>query len=131
MQLTQNFTKSEFDSKDGAVMPQEVLKNIKELARNLQVLRDVLGKRITINSGYRSPAYNAQIRGAASNSQHMYGRAADIVVQGIAPEKVAQTIETLIAQGKMKQGGLAVYDSFVHYDIRGQKARWDYRLKKK
>lgn len=105
MQLTQNFTKSEFDSKDGAVMPQEVLKNIKELARNLQVLRDVLGKRITINSGYRSPAYNAQIRGAASNSQHMYGRAADIVVQGIAPEKVAQTIENRTRENETRRFG--------------------------
>jgi hypothetical protein len=44
MKLTENFSKSEFDSKDGAAMPLEVLQNIKELANNLQVLRDHLGK---------------------------------------------------------------------------------------
>lgn len=131
MQLTKDFNKREFDSKDGSAMPADILKNVKELAANLQVLRDFVGKPITINSGYRSKAYNATIRGAASNSQHIYGCAADIVVQGMKPEKVGQIIENLINQGKMKQGGLAIYDTFVHYDTRGNKARWDYRLKKK
>jgi len=40
MKLTDNFSKKEFDSKDGAEMPPEVLENIKELALNLQVIRD-------------------------------------------------------------------------------------------
>jgi len=30
----------------------------------------------------------------------------------------------------MKQGGLGLYDSFVHYDVRGVKARWDFRKNK-
>ncbi|GIZ16626.1 YcbK family protein [Capnocytophaga catalasegens] len=130
MQLTRNFTKVEFDSKYGATMPADVLKNIQELAKNLQVLRDFLGKKITINSGYRRPKYNATIKNASPKSQHILGKAADIVVQGLKPEDVAQTIEKLIAQGKLKQGGIGVYDTFVHCDIRGTKARWDFRLKK-
>jgi hypothetical protein len=55
MKLTNNFSKSEFDSKDGAEMPDDVLENVKKLAGYLQILRDHLGKSIKINSGYRSP----------------------------------------------------------------------------
>lgn len=131
MQLTKNFTKAEFDSKDKAEMPVAVFKNIQQLANNLQVLRDFIGKKITINSGYRSQKYNATIKNASPKSQHILGKAADIVVEGVNPEVVAQTIEKLIAQGKLKQGGVGIYDTFVHYDIRGSKARWDFRLKKK
>lgn len=54
MQLTKNFNKIEFDSKDGANMPKSVLENIKIVAHNLQVLRDHIKKPIHINSGYRS-----------------------------------------------------------------------------
>lgn len=128
-QLTNNFSKSEFDSKDGSTMPADVLKNIQELAKNLQVLRDFLGKKITINSGYRSPKYNATIKNASPNSQHILGKAADIVIQGVSPKKVAQTIENLIKEGKMKQGGIGIYKTFTHYDIRGVKARWDFSKK--
>lgn len=126
MQLTTNFKKSEFDSKDGATMPSSVLANIKILAQNLQVLREVLNKEIHINSGYRSASYNAKIDGA-KNSQHLVGKAADISVKGVSPQQVYQTIEQLILQGKMRQGGLGLYENFVHYDFRGKKVRWDYR----
>jgi len=123
MKLTENFSKSEFDSKDGAAMPLEVLQNIKELANNLQVLRDHLGKSISINSGYRSPSHNKKIGGAKA-SQHLLGTAADIVVKGMQPSEVAKAIVQLIGEGKMKEGGLKAYATFTHYDIRGTKARW-------
>lgn len=126
--LTKNFKKSEFDSRDGAEMPPEVLENITKLAQNLQVLRDHLNKPIKINSGYRSPEYNARLRakssGVAKNSQHIKGRAADIVISGLTPRQVAQELEKLIAAGKILQGGIGIYPTFTHYDIRGNKARW-------
>ena len=121
--LTANFSLEEFKCKDGSDIPNDVLPNIIELAKNLQVLRDYLGKSITINSGYRSPKYNAKI-GGVKNSQHVKGKAADIVVKGMTPKEVALVIEGLIEKGKMKQGGLGIYPNFTHYDIRGTKARW-------
>ena len=123
MKLTKNFSLSEFQSKCGREMPDDVKQNIQKLANSLQVLRDKLGKSITINSGYRSPKHNAKI-GGAKNSQHLTGKAADIAVQGFTPKQVAETIENLISQGKMTQGGLGVYSTWIHYDIRGTKARW-------
>lgn len=43
----------------------------------LQPLRDTVGTPIIINSGYRCPFVNKQVKGA-SDSAHLYGRAADI-----------------------------------------------------
>src|SRR5690606_8351720 len=39
---------------------------------------------IVLNSGYRTPERNRTIEGAAVNSQHIHGRAADIVIPGIS-----------------------------------------------
>lgn len=121
--LTNNFSLEEFKCKDGSDIPNDILPNIIQLAKNLQVLRDYLGKSIIINSGYRSPKYNAKI-GGVKNSQHVKGKASDIVVKGMTPKEVASAIENLINQGKMMQGGLGIYPNFTHYDIRGIKARW-------
>ena len=121
--LTNNFTLQEFNSKCGRDIPNNVLPNIIQLAKNLQVLRDAVGKSITITSGYRSPQHNKKI-GGAKDSQHVKGMAADIKVAGMTPKEVALVIEGLIESGKMKQGGIGIYPSWVHYDIRGTKARW-------
>lgn len=121
--MTKNFTLSEFNCKSGAPMPLAVRANIERLANSLQVLRDWFGQPITINSGYRSPEHNKKIGGVV-RSQHVEGTGADIVVKGRTPQQVYDEIETLIALGKMEQGGLKAYDLFLHYDIRGVKARW-------
>jgi uncharacterized protein YcbK (DUF882 family) len=121
--LTNNFTLQEFNSKCGRDIPNNVLPNIIQLAKNLQVLRDAVGKSISITSGYRSPQHNKKI-GGAKDSQHVKGMAADIKVAGMTPKEVVLVIEGLIESGKMKQGGIGIYASWVHYDIRGTKARW-------
>jgi len=121
--LSKNFTLDEFASKDGAQTPPEVLENLRVLAKNLQVLRDELGKSIKINSGYRSPAHNKAV-GGVKNSMHVKGKAADIVVTGLTSTELAAVIFKLIEQKKMRQGGVGIYPNFVHYDIRGTKARW-------
>jgi len=126
MRLTKNFTQREFRSKDGANMPLDVLENIKELACNLQVLRDLLGESIKINSGWRSEAHNKAV-GGVKTSQHVLGKASDIKVKGIETDDLYLLIESLIEQGEMKEGGLGLYNSFVHYDIRGTRARWNYK----
>lgn len=53
-------------------------RNLIKLVENvLDPLRELYGKPIKINSGYRSPKVNAAI-GGAKNSEHMTGCAADI-----------------------------------------------------
>lgn len=128
--MTEHFKKEEFRSKDGAHFPYKVKQNLKVLAEQLEVLREHFQKPININSGYRSPEHNAKV-GGAENSQHLLGKAADLVINGITPDEVADAIEFLIDNKMMKQGGLGRYNSFTHYDIRGKKSRWDKRPKKK
>jgi uncharacterized protein YcbK (DUF882 family) len=123
MRITENFSLSEFDCKDGSELPTALLPNVLDLADNLQVLRDYLGVPISINSAYRSLEHNRKIKGS-TKSQHLLAKAADIVVESKTPDEVANIIKYLISEGKMVQGGLKAYDTFTHYDIRGYKARW-------
>ena len=124
MKLTDNFSLNEFNSKDGAEMPAEVLENCLKLAVNLQTIRDEAGCAIHINSAYRSPEHNKRI-GGVKNSQHTKGTAADLVSRKHTPNQLYDLIENLIERGKISQGGLGLYRSFVHYDIRKTRARWD------
>lgn len=125
-QLTKNFNKREFNSKDGKRMPVDVFLNIQVLAHQLQVIRDTINSPLNINSAYRSPEHNRRI-GGVPNSQHLLGNAADITSRDFTPTQLYSIIEGLIEQGKILEGGLGLYNGFVHYDIRGHKARWDYR----
>ena len=123
MQVTKNFNLNEFNSKCGRPMPENIKKNIIEMIHNLQVIRDEVKVPISITSGYRSPEHNAKVKGA-KDSQHVKGTAVDFKVQGLKPKEVAVIVERLIKDGKIKQGGIGIYPSWVHYDIRGVKARW-------
>lgn len=122
MKLTTNFSLSEFNKRNYNV-PTDVLRNLIELAKNLQVLRDEVKKPIKITSGYRPAELNAKV-GGASKSRHITGQAADFKIEGYTPKQVAAVIEKLIAAGKMKQGGIGTYSTWIHYDVRGTAARW-------
>ena len=87
--ISKNFTLEEMlssatakDKKiDNSPTP-EARKNIQSLVDNtLQPVRDLYGKNIHINSGYRCPALNKAVGGAV-NSQHTEGKAADITTGG-------------------------------------------------
>lgn len=126
MKLTPNFSLSEFGCKDGTAVPQKYIANVTKLAKNLQVLRDHVKKPVVLNSAYRSPAYNRKIGGAPA-SQHLTASASDIRIAGMTSKQVHATILQLIAEGKMHNGGLGLYNNFVHYDIRSKPTRWDLR----
>jgi uncharacterized protein YcbK (DUF882 family) len=129
--LTENFQLMEFECHDGTPVPEEYYSNVAELAENLQILRDRLidiyghDIPITIISGYRPTKYNKSV-GGADNSQHLYAKAADISSDSVQATAIEGAIRKLISSGDMKEGGLSLYKKkgFVHYDIRGHKARW-------
>ena len=124
--MTENFKKSEFYCKCGCDMPEDVLVNITKLASQLQYIRDNVAMPITINSAYRCEAHNKSV-GGSENSQHILGKAADIVINGLDP--VLDTydyLDDLMLTGEILQGGLGMYQSFTHYDFRKNKSRWNY-----
>ncbi len=123
MKLTANFSLSEFECKCGCEMPDDVFDNVKELAKSLQILRDKIKKPIKVNSSYRCLSHNKNI-GSKSTSQHVLGKAADIVVKELKPNEVADIADQLMDKGLFKMGGVGRYNTFTHVDIRGKKARW-------
>ena len=127
--LTRNFNLSEFRCKDGTGVPLEYLCNVRVLATNLQVIRAKIGQPLVIVSGYRTPEYNRTCGGAA-NSYHLDAQAADIRCGGLSPVELHAVIRDLIASGYVHDGGLGLYDTFVHYDIRAVPYRWDERKRK-
>lgn len=126
MELTKNFNLAEFKCNDGTEVPGAYVCNVAKVAQNLQVLRDYVKKPIIINSAYRTPGYNKRIGGAVK-SQHLTASAADIKIPGMTSKQVHETILTLISLGKMHNGGVGLYNTFVHYDVRGVPTRWDLR----
>lgn len=110
-----NFKVKEFACNDGS---DEILIDGR-LVRYLQRERDLYGP-TTINSGYRTPAYNAKV-GGVPNSQHVQGKASDTVCKNGSPLEVAMTAEA------MGMGGIGLYSSFTHIDTRDGKSRWDQR----
>ena len=120
--LSPHFRVQEFRCKDGSD-PVFVDTALVEL---LEQLRAHFGKAVTITSGYRTPAHNAKA-GGTRFSQHLYGRAADIRVQGASVEEVAACAERLLHGC----GGVGRYPAkagraagWVHVDTRAEKARW-------
>lgn len=120
--MTKNFKIEEFECKCGCVMPEFVKINVAELAENLQVLRDIVG-RLDLTNAYRCKEHNADV-GGSSDSQHLKGKAADIKSKTITPTKMAIIVDDLMKIEKFKLGGIGIYNTFTHLDIRGYRARW-------
>ena len=95
--------------------------------------------RLSVNSGFRPPAYNAGVSGAASNSRHQYGDAADVRIDvdgdGRFSAKELRLVTKAVEQVERAHpdlaGGLGLYTSkrfsqpYVHIDARGKRARWN------
>lgn len=123
--VTTHFSRHEFDCKDGTVYPYEWLeKRLIPLCYALEKIRALTNQPLKVNSGFRTAAYNAKLEGSAVKSQHVQGRAADIKLGGMTSRQLYTAICNLIKQGEIPEGGIGLYRTFVHYDIRGTKARW-------
>lgn len=105
------------------VMDRRLLALLVRLREKLEVGGN---RRIDLISGYRSPATNAALRsaggahtGVASQSQHMLGKATDIMVPGVTLDRLHGAA---LALGG---GGVGYYprDGFVHVDT-GRVRHW-------
>lgn len=116
--LSTNFKVREFRCQDGS----DVILVAPELVTVLQKIRTHFARPVTITSAYRTPTHNKRENGEPF-SQHLYGTAADIVVTGVTPAKVAAYVETLMPN----KGGIGIYTKrgFTHIDVRKKKSRWN------
>ena len=73
-------------------------------------------KPIILTSGYRTEHTNSKTEGAARNSMHLYGKAADIHMEGIPINYLARLMR--ISGG----AGIGFYSNFVHVDTWKERA---------
>lgn len=127
--LSKHFVVEEFDCNDGTRVQRRDYSGLSYLCRvYLEPLRKKYGS-VHINSGYRTRAYNARI-GGESNSFHIYtmhdgnDQAADITCARGNPRDWHRTLNTIRARKRNGRGGLGLYNTFVHVDVRDYKADW-------
>lgn len=108
------------DVKDGGAAVQIDHRLLVVLANTQSALCDALGRPCpwVVTSGYRTPSHNRHIERASSASMHMFGRAADLQMPGVAPSVVAAAAKLAGA------GGVGVYPGFTHVDVGAPNRIW-------
>ena len=116
--ISEHFLRSEFQCKCGCGYDTAD----SELVLMLESIRAHFGQPITITSACRCPSHNERVGGSA-NSQHLYGRAADIVIRDHTVEQMYKLADSV---NLFRFGGIGVYpdDRFIHVDVRTHRARW-------
>lgn len=126
--LSEHFAASEFACHHCGCGADKIHPRLIALLEELR--KNIGGKPLHVNSGYRCPIHNANV-GGASNSQHMHGTAADIATPaGMNFEQFAWYVKQLPFDGigfypPIEKGGA----SFIHVDVRdggiGSKTYWE------
>ncbi len=120
MKISKYFTDTEFKCRCGKCEMPEI---DKQLLAIIDDVREWSKGPVYISSGYRCPAHNKKIGGAAK-SKHLLGIAADIVCKRKAPRQV---YEYLNAKYPNALGLAYKKGSFTHIDTYGDRARrWTY-----
>ena len=119
MSLTKHFTLEELIASDIAArhgidnIPASplIISNLKSLAEGLEDVRKLLGKPITINSGYRSIMVNSLL-GSKPSSQHTKGLAADFVCPSFGtPEEI---IKKIVSSDIKYDQVILEFDRWIH-----------------
>lgn len=116
--LTKHFRVREFRCRDGSD-PIFIADGLPEV---LEQIRSYFGKAAVISSAYRTATHNKK-EGGSTYSQHLYGAAADISISGVSPLEIAKYADELLGDS----GGVGLYKTFVHVDVRKKKYRFDKR----
>ncbi len=96
------------------------------LVRMLKTIEAHYGRKIVVTSGYRSPTYNRQVRGA-KNSMHMYCAAADIQIAGVGKWELAKYVRAMPGRGGV---GTYCHTESVHVDV-GPERDWNWRCRRR
>lgn len=116
IKISKDFLLSEFESPDT-----KEVKLDPRLVKLNQAFRDRVGVPYTPNSAYRTPEHNKRV-GGSPKSQHLEGKAIDIpLLKGYTIDEMADIAEEICFDG------IGKYETFMHLDVRGYRARWDVR----
>lgn len=148
LQVSQHLRLADFltrDPKQEGVWPKYVALSPRLLDKLELVIAEVSRDRpagiplaLAVQSGFRTPAYNARVSRAARDSRHQHGDAADVALDANADGRLTAADGQLVARAVDRverahpdlAGGLGLYVSrryrtpYVHIDARGARARW-------
>lgn len=113
------FARAEFACKCGKYCDGFPAEPDEKLVRTLDAIRAKLGVPVTISSGIRCTRHNANV-GGVSNSQHLYGIAADLQ-SGAGPARMKAVAEAVMGN----TGGIGLYGWGIHVDTRSGCSRWN------
>jgi uncharacterized protein YcbK (DUF882 family) len=117
-QLTKNFGRRELKCPccDQCEMDPEFMKKLQEL-------RDIMGRPMSINSGFRCASHNEAVGGSKA-SRHRIGLAADCSTVDWSSTDLYRLIKEAQALGFK---GIGIGKTYVHLDMRDDKAKmWVY-----
>jgi uncharacterized protein YcbK (DUF882 family) len=118
--INTNFKRSEFTCGCGCGFDTVDVR----LADIIQQIRTSIQQPISPSSGCRCKPYNDSLPNSSPTSQHIQGKAADIPCKGELRNKIYALAATILDGN----GGLGIYDTWVHIDVRsGIGQRWDKR----
>lgn len=148
LQVSENLRLADFithDARQEAVWPKYValspllLDKLELVIAEVDRERPVRGRMlVAVQSGFRTPAYNARVERAARDSRHQHGDAADVAIDANGDGRLTAADGQLVARAVDRverdhpelMGGLGLYMSrryrtpYVHIDARGARARW-------
>ena len=113
--LSVNFSRSEFACNCGCGFATVDV----ELLQLLEIIRQRFKKPIRISSASRCTDYNKLIGGGKA-SKHLQGIAVDINIKGVKPYDIYKFVDG----HNPNNGGIGLYSTFTHIDVRKTKARW-------
>ena len=127
--LSKHFVVEEFDCKDGTKVSPRDYAGLEYLCRQyLEPMRRQFGS-CSVHSGFRTRSHNANV-GGEPNSFHIYtihdgnDQAVDVsFARGTASQWAARA-NAIRRRKRSGRGGIGVYRSFVHLDIRDVAANW-------
>ena len=116
-----HFKRSEFACKCGKYCNGYPAEIDMKMVKISDAIRERIRKPISVNSGLRCKTHNANV-GGVSNSQHLYGTAADLGCPiGCTPSQMASIAEEIMGN----TGGIGIYSWGIHIDTRSTKSRWN------
>jgi zinc D-Ala-D-Ala carboxypeptidase len=127
--LSKHFVIEEFDCRDGTKVKPREYNGLQYLCRQfLEPMRAQFGP-CTVHSGYRTVNWNKHV-GGEPNSFHIYtmhdgnDQAADVSFARGGPNQWAAFANNIRRKKRGGRGGLGIYSTFVHIDIRDYPANW-------
>lgn len=127
--LSKHFVVEEFDCKDGTKVRPREYDGLEYLCRQfLEPMRRRFGA-CSVHSGFRTRSHNANV-GGEDRSYHIYpdhdgnDQAADVSFARGTPSQWHAMANAIRRRKRNGRGGLGLYRTFVHLDIRDFAANW-------